>query len=409
MAVGETRFPEMPQIAGLRLGTAMAGIKKPERRDLVVIEIPEGARVAGTFTRNAFCAAPVTVAREHLAACVARGEGARYLVINTGNANAGTGATGLSDARATCAELARLAGVEAQSVLPFSTGVIGEPLPMERLLAGLPGAVQTLDDGPGAWREAGEGILTTDTRAKGASITLTLGDETVTINGIAKGSGMIRPDMATMLAFVATDAAIEQSLLDGLLREAVERSFNCITVDSDTSTNDACLLIATGRGAAVVDGEALERFREGLLEVMTELAQAIIRDGEGATKFVTLRVEGAHSRREALDVAFTVAHSPLVKTALYASDANWGRILAAVGRAPVEDFDVDRVTIDLGEVRLVESGGRAPGYVEEAGSAEMAREEIEIRIALGRGEQEATVWTSDLSHDYVSINADYRS
>ena len=409
MAVGETRFPEMPVIEGLRLGTAMAGIKKPGRRDLVVIEIPEGARVAGAFTRNAFCAAPVTVAREHLAACVARGEGARYLVINTGNANAGTGATGLADARATCAELARLAGVEEASVLPFSTGVIGEPLPMTRLLAGLPGAVQTLDDGAGAWREAGEGILTTDTRAKGASVTLRLGEATVTINGIAKGSGMIRPDMATMLAFVATDAAIEQSLLDRLLREAVERSFNCITVDSDTSTNDACLLIATGRGASVVDGEALERFREGLLQVMTELAQAVIRDGEGATKFVTLTVEGARSRREALDVAFTVAHSPLVKTALYASDANWGRILAAVGRAPVEAFDVDRVTIDLGEVRLVENGGRAPGYAEEAGTAVMAREEIEIRIALGRGEQAATVWTSDLSHDYVSINADYRS
>ncbi|QFU02243.1 Arginine biosynthesis bifunctional protein ArgJ [Halomonas sp. THAF5a] len=409
MAVGETRFPVMPVIEGLRLGTAMAGIKTPGRRDLVVVEVPEGGRVAGAFTRNAFCAAPVTVAREHLAACATRGEGARYLVINTGNANAGTGETGLRDARATCAELARLAEVEAASVLPFSTGVIGEPLPMERLLAGLPGALQALDDGPAAWSEAGEGILTTDTRTKGASVTLTLGEATVTINGIAKGSGMIRPDMATMLAFVATDAAIEQSLLDRLLREAVERSFNCITVDSDTSTNDACLLIATGRGASVADGEALERFREGLAQVMTELAQAVIRDGEGATKFVTLRVEQARSRQEALDVAFTVAHSPLVKTALYASDANWGRILAAVGRAPVEAFDVDRVTIDLGEVRLVEHGGRAPGYTEEAGSAVMAREEIEIRIALGRGEQEATVWTSDLSHDYVSINADYRS
>ncbi|APE29780.1 bifunctional ornithine acetyltransferase/N-acetylglutamate synthase [Halomonas aestuarii] len=409
MAVGETRFPKMPVIEGLRLGTTMAGIKKPGRRDLVVIEIPEGARVSGAFTRNAFCAAPVTVAREHLAACEARGEGARYLVINTGNANAGTGEVGLRDARATCAELARLAGVEEQSVLPFSTGVIGETLPMDRLLAGLPGAVQALDDGAGAWQAAGEGILTTDTRAKGASVTLALGEETVTLNGIAKGSGMIRPDMATMLAFVATDAAIEQPLLDQLLREAVDRSFNCITVDSDTSTNDACMLIATGHGSPVVEGEALERFREGLLQVMTELAQAVVRDGEGATKFVTLQVDGAHSRREALDVAFTVAHSPLVKTALYASDANWGRILAAVGRAPVEDFDVNRVTIDLGEVRLVENGGRAPGYTEEAGSAVMAREEIEIRISLGRGDQGATVWTSDLSHDYVTINADYRS
>ncbi|MEQ6918312.1 bifunctional glutamate N-acetyltransferase/amino-acid acetyltransferase ArgJ [Halomonas aquatica] len=409
MAVGETRFPEMPEIEGLRLGATMAGIKKPGRRDLVVIEITEGARVAGAFTRNAFCAAPVTVAREHLSACTARGEAPRYLVVNTGNANAGTGEAGLHDARATCAELGGLVGVGAERVLPFSTGVIGEPLPMDRLLAGLPGAVQALDDGSHAWQAAGEGILTTDTRAKGASVTLALGDETVTINGIAKGSGMIRPDMATMLAFVATDAAIEPSLLDQLLREAVERSFNCITVDSDTSTNDACMLIATGRGVSVVDGEALTRFREGLLQVMTELAQAVIRDGEGATKFVTLQVDRARSRREALDVAFTVAHSPLVKTALYASDANWGRILAAVGRAPVEDFDVNRVTIDLGEVRLVENGGRASGYTEEAGSAVMAREEIDIRIALGRGEQGATVWTSDLSHEYVTINADYRS
>ncbi|MCH4561680.1 bifunctional glutamate N-acetyltransferase/amino-acid acetyltransferase ArgJ [Halomonas sp. EGI 63088] len=409
MAVGEAPFPEMPVIEGLRLGTTMAGIKKPGRRDLVVIEMPEGARVAGTFTRNAFCAAPVSVAREHLAACVARGEGPRYLVINTGNANAGTGEAGLRDACIACAELARLGGVAEERVLPFSTGVIGEPLPMERLLGGLPGALEALDAGSAAWREAGEGILTTDTRAKGASVTLELDDSRVTINGISKGSGMIRPDMATMLAFVATDAAIEQSLLEALLRETVDRSFNCITVDSDTSTNDACMLIATGRGASVASEEQVAVFRNGLQRVMTELAQAIIRDGEGATKFVTLQVDSAASRREALDVAFTVAHSPLVKTALYASDANWGRILAAVGRAPVKDFDVARVTIDLGEVRLVENGGRAAGYTEEAGSAVMAREEIAIRIDLGRGAETATVWTSDLSHEYVTINADYRS
>ncbi|WP_300274092.1 bifunctional glutamate N-acetyltransferase/amino-acid acetyltransferase ArgJ [Halomonas sp.] len=405
MAVGDATFPEMPAIAGLRLGTAMAGIKKPDRRDLVVIEAPAGARMAGTFTRNAFCAAPVTVAREHLAS----GEAPRYLVINTGNANAGTGETGLRDARATCDELARLAGVPAEAVLPFSTGVIGEPLPMERLVAGLPAALQALDDGPEAWRQAGEGILTTDTRAKGASVTLEIAGETVTLNGIAKGSGMIQPNMATMLAFVATDATLEQGLLDTLLRESVERSFNCITVDGDTSTNDACMLISTGRGPTVEGDEAITVFRNGLVRVMTELAQAIIRDGEGATKFVTLQVEGATTRREALGVAFTVANSPLVKTALYASDANWGRILAAVGRAPVGDFEVDRVTIDLGDVRLVEQGGRAPGYTEAAGSAVMAREEIPIRIDLGRGEASATVWTNDLSHDYVSINANYRS
>lgn len=405
MAVGDATFPEMPAIPGVRLGTAMAGIKKPGRRDLVVIESPEGARMAGTFTRNAFCAAPVTVAREHLAS----GEAPRYLVINTGNANAGTGEIGLRDARASCAELARLAGVDARAVLPFSTGVIGEPLPMERLLAGLPAALDSLDEGAEAWHQAGEGILTTDTRAKGASVTLEIAGERVVINGIAKGSGMIQPNMATMLSFVATDASLEQELLDGLLRETVERSFNCITVDGDTSTNDACVLISTQRGPVVADEEAIAIFRNGLQRVMTELAQAIIRDGEGATKFVTLQVDGATSRQEALDVAFTVANSPLVKTALYASDANWGRILAAVGRAPVADFDVSRVTIDLGEVRLVEGGGRAPGYTEEAGSAVMGREEIPIRIALDRGGESATVWTTDLSHDYVSINADYRS
>ncbi|NAW35139.1 bifunctional glutamate N-acetyltransferase/amino-acid acetyltransferase ArgJ [Halomonas alimentaria] len=405
MAVGDATFPEMPAIPGVRLGTAMAGIKKPGRRDLVVIESPEGARMAGAFTRNAFCAAPVTVAREHLAS----GEAPRYLVINTGNANAGTGEIGLRDARASCAELARLAGVDARAVLPFSTGVIGEPLPMERLLGGLPAALDSLDEGAEAWHQAGEGILTTDTRAKGASVTLEIAGERVVINGIAKGSGMIQPNMATMLAFVATDASLEQELLDRLLRESVERSFNCITVDGDTSTNDACVLISTQRGPVVADEEAIAIFRNGLQRVMSELAQAIIRDGEGATKFVTLQVDGATSRQEALDVAFTVANSPLVKTALYASDANWGRILAAVGRAPVADFDVSRVTIDLGEVRLVEGGGRAPGYTEEAGSAVMGREEIPIRIALDRGGESATVWTTDLSHDYVSINADYRS
>ncbi|MBE0490266.1 MAG: bifunctional glutamate N-acetyltransferase/amino-acid acetyltransferase ArgJ [Halomonas sp.] len=405
MAVGNASFPEMSAIPGVRLGTAMAGIKKANRRDLVVIEAPAGARVAGTFTRNAFCAAPVTVAREHLAS----GQQARYLVINTGNANAGTGEVGLADARATCAELGRLAGVPAEVVLPFSTGVIGEPLPMERLLAGLPAALEGLHDGHEAWLHAAEGILTTDTRPKGASVTLELGEATVTINGIAKGSGMIQPNMATMLAFVATDASLDQTLLEELLSETVDRSFNCITVDGDTSTNDACMLISTQQGPRVEGDEAIAIFRNGLQRVMTELAQAIIRDGEGATKFVTLQVNGATTRREALDVAFTVANSPLVKTALYASDANWGRILAAVGRAPVIDFDVSRVTIDLGEVRLVEAGGRAPCYTEEAGSTVMAREEIPIRIDLGRGEQSATVWTTDLSHDYVTINADYRS
>lgn len=409
MAVGSIPFPALAPLDGVRLGVAMAGIKKPNRRDLVVIELPETATVSGVFTRNAFCAAPVVVAKQHIEQCREQGRSPRYWLINTGNANAGTGETGLRDARASCAALAQQLGVSEVDVLPFSTGVIGEPLPMERLLAGLAPALESLSSDSAAWEQAGQGILTTDTRAKGATVTLQIGEQTVTINGITKGSGMIKPNMATMLGFVVTDAAIEAPLLDSLLRETVDRSFNCITVDSDTSTNDACMLAATGTGARIADEGQVAVFRNALQRVMTELAQAIIRDAEGATKFVTLQVGEAKSREEALDVAFTVAHSPLVKTALYASDANWGRILAAVGRAPVNDFDVNRVVIDLGEVRLVEHGGRAAGYTEAAGSAEMAQSEITIRINLGRGEESATVWTSDLSHDYVSINADYRS
>lgn len=402
MAVGESVFPAMPVIEGVRLGTAMAGIKKPNRRDLVVIEVPEGATVAATFTRNAFCAAPVHVARDHLGHAPPR-----YLLVNTGNANAGTGARGLQDAESCCTALADLAGVDAHHVLPFSTGVIGEPLPVERIAAGLPAALEALsEDG---WALAAEGIMTTDTRIKGASAQVELDGGTVTINGISKGSGMIQPNMATMLGFVACDATIEPAKLQQWLREAVQVSFNSITVDSDTSTNDACTLIATGRGPAVGSAADEQRFREALTAVLTELAQAIIRDGEGATKFVTLQVEQATSVDEARAVAFTVAHSPLVKTALYASDANWGRILAAVGRAPVENLDVDRIVIDLGDERLVEQGGRAQNYTEEAGSRVMAQDEIVIRIQLGRGDASATVWTSDLSHDYVSINADYRS
>tara|TARA_R110002012_G_scaffold148450_1_gene307286 strand:+ start:3385 stop:4614 length:1230 start_codon:yes stop_codon:yes gene_type:complete len=409
MAVGNTPFPALPPLEGVRLGSAMAGIKKPNRRDVVVIELPATATVAGVFTRNAFCAAPVLVAKQHLEQCRAEQRSPRFWLVNTGNANAGTGDAGLRDARASCAELAQRAGVAVEDVLPFSTGVIGEPLPMERLLAGLTPALESMASDSAAWENAGQGILTTDTRAKGATVSLDVDGQQVTINGITKGSGMIKPNMATMLGFVVTDATIEVSLLDRLLRETVDRSFNCITVDSDTSTNDACMLAATGTGPRIVDDAQITAFREALQQVMTELAQAIIRDGEGATKFITLQVDDARSRQEALDVAFTVAHSPLVKTALYASDANWGRILAAVGRAPVDDFDVNRVVIELGDVRLVEHGGRADGYTEAAGSAVMAASDITIRISLGRGDESATVWTSDLSHDYVSINADYRS
>jgi glutamate N-acetyltransferase/amino-acid N-acetyltransferase len=396
----------MPAIAGFQIGVAEAGIKKPGRRDLVIMALEAGSRLAGTFTRNAFCAAPVHVAREHLTAGV---EGPRYLVINTGNANAGTGEQGMTDARATCQALAGIAGCDARAVLPFSTGVIGEPLPMDRLTAALPTAFANL--GEGDWSAAAHGIMTTDTRPKGSWRTLTLSNgESVTLAGVSKGSGMICPNMATMLGFVATDAdlAIDQAALDAMLRRVVVKSFNSITVDSDTSTNDACMLAVTGQ-AGRVEGEDLIAFEAALAEVMLELAQAIIRDGEGATKFVTIEVSEARSQEEARAVGFTVAHSPLVKTALYASDANWGRILAAVGRAPLEELDVTGVAITLNGVTIVEQGGRADSYTEAAGSAAMAEEELVIGIRLGRGQQEARIWTSDLSHDYVSINADYRS
>lgn len=409
MAVGVAKFPSMPEITGLRLGTACADIKVPDRRDLVVIELPRNASLAGVFTRNAFCAAPVTVARQHLSEQKGGVDTARYLVINTGNANAGTGQQGIEDARATCAELATLAGVNASAVLPFSTGVIGELLPMPQLLGGLPEAFSSLATDHQAWADAAQGILTTDTRPKGATRTLQIEGETLTINGISKGSGMIQPNMATMLGFVATDASIAPEALESLLQKSVATSFNCISVDGDTSTNDACMLISTNQGPQIAGDDALARFGAALEEVMIELAQAIVRDGEGATKFVTLDVERAASRQEALDVAFTVAHSPLVKTALAASDANWGRILAAVGRAPVDDFDVDSIIIDIGEVRIVEQGGRAASYTEEAGSAVMAQDNITIRIDLGRGEESARVWTTDLTREYVAINADYRS
>ncbi|MDO6815595.1 bifunctional glutamate N-acetyltransferase/amino-acid acetyltransferase ArgJ [Cobetia amphilecti] len=407
MAVGPSTFPaDMPAIAGFQIGVAEAGIKKPGRRDLVIMALEAGSRLAGTFTRNAFCAAPVHVAREHLTAGV---EGPRYLVINTGNANAGTGEQGMTDARATCQALAEIAGCDAKAVLPFSTGVIGEPLPMDRLTAALPTAFANL--GEGDWSAAAHGIMTTDTRPKGSWRTLTLSNgESVTLAGVSKGSGMICPNMATMLGFVATDAdlAIDQAALDAMLRRVVVKSFNSITVDSDTSTNDACMLAVTGQ-AGRIEGEDLIAFEAALAEVMLELAQAIIRDGEGATKFVTIEVSEARSQEEARAVGFTVAHSPLVKTALYASDANWGRILAAVGRAPLEELDVTGVAITLNGVTIVEQGGRADSYTEAAGSAAMAEEELVIGIRLGRGQQEARIWTSDLSHDYVSINADYRS
>ncbi|WP_114418565.1 bifunctional glutamate N-acetyltransferase/amino-acid acetyltransferase ArgJ [Marinospirillum perlucidum] len=405
MAVGEISLPEFHEISGLRLGTTSAGIKKPGRKDLVVIELPEGASCAGVFTLNSFCAAPVQLAKEHLQA-----DPPRYLVINTGNANAGTGKIGLENAKLTCVELAALTGVKASQVLPFSTGVIGEQLPMSRLLEGLPAAVSALT--AAGWAEAAAGIMTTDTRPKGATASCHIQGQEVRISGIAKGAGMIKPNMATMLGFVATDASLDQQLLKQLLKETCDQSFNRITIDGDTSTNDSCLLLATNHGPEVSEAapEDLAAFRQALLSVMQELAWMIVRDGEGATKFVRVEVAEAASQQEALDVAYTVAHSPLVKTALYASDANWGRILAAVGRAPgMENLKVEGVTVYLDDVLLVEEGGRAASYTEEQGSAVMQQSQLALRIHLGRGEAREDVWTCDFSHDYVTINADYRT
>lgn len=408
MAVGPgSVFPLRP-VTGVRLGTARAGIRKPGRRDIVVLELAPGTRVAGRFTRNAFRAAPVLLAIEHLEA--SRGE-PRYLLVNTGNANAGTGDAGLAHARQSCAELARLGGVSPQAVLPFSTGVIGEPLPVERLLAALPEALGNLAaDG---WELAAEGIMTTDTRPKGASRRIDLDGVPVTISGITKGAGMIRPDMATMLGYIATDALITAPLLDFALGRALERSFNAVTVDGDTSTNDACVLAATGLAANAElrfpDDPRFVLFEEALASLCIELAQALVRDAEGATKFVAVVVEGGRDIAECRRAAYAVAESPLVKTALFASDPNWGRILAATGRAGVDSLDVSRVAVSLNGIAIATGGARDPGYTEEAGQRAMSAEEIEIRISLGRGEATATVWTSDLSHDYVRINAEYRS
>jgi len=391
-------------IAGIRLGTACAGIKYPNRRDLVVIEAAVGTQAAAVFTQNAFCAAPVVIARNHLAAAPPR-----YLVINTGNANAGTGRQGLADAQETCRSLAEQVGCRFEEVLPFSTGVIGEPLPLDRLTAGLPQALAALR--PDGWLEAARGIMTTDTRPKMASRRTVIQGQEITVTGIAKGAGMIRPDMATMLAFVATNIGADQQILHQVLAAAVADSFNAITVDGDTSTNDACILLATGQSGVTVsaDGPDYELFAKLVTEVCTELAQAIIRDGEGATKFITVRVEGGRDEAECRQTAYTIAHSPLIKTAFFASDPNWGRILAAVGRAGLVGLDLEKVAIFLDEVCIVQGGGRAPGYTEAQGQKVMQRADITIKVALGRGEAAARIWTTDLSSDYVRINADYRT
>ena len=394
-------------VAGLRIGTAMAGVRKANRRDLVVLALDEGSAVAGVFTMNRFCAAPVQVCREHLAGSA----GIRALVINTGNANAGTGADGLSRARVTCEAVAPQLGVATSQVLPFSTGVIMETLPVERIVAGLPAAVADL--APDHWFEAAQGIMTTDTLPKAASTQLSIGGRTVTVTGIAKGAGMIRPNMATMLGFVATDAAIDSSLMQRLVREAADESFNRITIDGDTSTNDSFVLIATHRaGHAPItsldsaDGAAL---RQAVFDVSRRLAQAIVRDGEGATKFITVRIDGGRTPQECRLAAYAIAHSPLVKTAFFASDPNLGRILAAVGYAGIDDLDQGLIDLFLDDVHVVTLGGRHPAYQEADGQRVMKQSEITIRVDLHRGPAQATVWTCDLSHDYVSINADYRS
>jgi glutamate N-acetyltransferase/amino-acid N-acetyltransferase len=401
---------DLHPVSGVELGIAEAGIKKPNRKDLLVMRLAEGARVAGVFTRNRLCAAPVILAREHLALRDPRSP-VRALVVNTGNANAGTGEDGKARARQTCEALARLLGCAPEQVLPFSTGVIMEPLPVERIIAGLPACVADLR--ADHWARAAEAIMTTDTVAKAASRRTSIGGHAVTVTGIAKGAGMIRPDMATMLGYVATDAAISQAALEALTREVAERSFNRISVDGDTSTNDSFLVIASGKsGMPEVRDTASREYRE-LREVVAgvavQLAQAIVRDGEGATKFITVQVEGGGSEQECARVAYAIAHSPLIKTAFFASDPNLGRILAAVGYAGIPDLDVAGVRLYLDEVLVAEGGGRAAGYREEDGQRVMRQPEITIRVALGRGTAQTTVWTCDLSYDYVRINADYRT
>jgi len=398
---------ELLPVAGVRLGIAQAGVRKANRKDLTVLLLDEGTSVAGVFTRNRFCAAPVQVCRAHLAAAA----GIRALVINTGNANAGTGAQGLADALATCEAMAGLLKLEPTQVLPFSTGVIMEPLPVDRIVAGLPQALADADEMH--WVQAAEGIMTTDTLPKAFSKRVQIAGVTVNVTGISKGAGMIRPNMATMLGFMATDANIAPELLQALTTELADASFNRITIDGDTSTNDSFIVMATHKAVhpqittlSSPEGQAL---KAALLSVAQQLAHAIVRDGEGATKFITIQVDGGKTNEECCKVAYAIAHSPLVKTAFFASDPNLGRILAAVGYAGIEDLDQTGIDLFLDEVQVVTQGGRHPDYKEEDGQRVMKKSEISVRVLLGRGSCSDTVWTCDLSHDYVSINADYRS
>ena len=394
-------------VPGIELGIASAGIKKPGRRDVLVLSIAQDAEVVGVFTQNRFCAAPVTVCKEHLHG----DKGIRALVVNTGNANAGTGEDGLRRARETCAAVAENLNIAPEQVLPFSTGVILEPLPHDKIIAALPAALNDL--GPANWAAAAEAIMTTDIVAKAASRKVALDGVEFAVTGIAKGSGMIHPNMATMLSFLATDAPVSCEALEAILRHAVNKSFNCITVDGDTSTNDSCILIATGATAAPVimdDGDPrFAALQSAVTEVMIHLAQAIVRDGEGATKFMEVRVEGGKDEAECKQVAYAIARSPLVKTAFFASDPNLGRILAAIGYAGIDDLDVDRIRLWLGNVLVAENGGRAASYQEAEGARVMAAPGIAVRVDLARGNTVATVWTCDFSYDYVKINAEYRT
>lgn len=401
---------DLVPVNGVRLGVTQAGIRKPGRKDLLVMRLEDGARVAAVFTKNRFCAAPVVVARQHLTMIDPQAS-IRALLVNTGCANAGTGREGVNAARQSCAELAGLLGCASSQVLPFSTGVIMEPLPVERIAAGLPGCLADLREDN--WLSAAEAIMTTDTLPKAASRRVEVGGRTITVTGIAKGAGMIHPDMATMLGFIATDAPLSLPLARTVVARTADASFNCITVDGDTSTNDALVLIATGRVSmpeiADADGAEYHALEKTIASVAAELAQAIVRDGEGATKFITIRVEGGRKPEECRRVAAAIAHSPLVKTAFFASDPNLGRILAAVGNAGIADLAVEKIDLYLDDVLVVKNGARHADYREADGERVMKQPEITVRVVLNRGSAATTIWTCDLSHDYVTINAEYRT
>ena len=393
-------------IKGISLGIAKAHIKKPNRKDLLLVTIAEGSKVSGVFTQNAFCAAPVLLCKEHLK----NTSGIRALIVNTGCANAGTGEDGLLKAKESCEAVSELLSIKPEQVLPFSTGVILESLPIDKIKNGLPDTIKNLD--PTHWIDAAEAIMTTDIAPKAASRKIKIQDKEVVISGVSKGSGMIHPNMATMLSFIATDASINQILLDKLLKEVTEESFNCITVDGDTSTNDSFILIATGKAEHIEinqEDQSYKALRDAIREVAIELAQAIVRDGEGATKFITIQVESGLDDAECRKVGFAIAHSPLIKTAFFASDPNLGRILAAIGYAGVDSLDITKIQLFLGNVLVAEKGGRASSYTEAQGQEVMKHPEISMRILLNRGHAKATIWTCDFSYDYVKINADYRT